>query len=628
MKRILLIIEISFLTSGGCLFGQVNFNIAINQVLAAGAAGIKLPDGTIVTADSIKRAGQFMGQFSGSSGPNLGGFFDNATADETIFSGSLTGNTMPLYHGSSVSTNFTRIHDPAPNPDGGNSNNCANFVGFWLHFDRPVTDTSGFLFVDIDNVVMANNNGSGEWCALVGFNGSSYQAYDPFFDTGTFLVSQNITVPSSWDSVVTDKIGVAAGNNMPVTLNGARVGTANGSASLDPDFTTTQVLFKSPSPTNVVTDIFIFWGVWANGTPFVQNSGFSPFVATLEPDFGDAPDTYLTTLASGGPSHGRTDSLTLGTIEDASAPDGTPSTLANAEIDDDGVVVTPIVNNGATTQILTYSLTTSFTNTTTRQANFVAWIDWNNNGVFDVSEAQTASSTATSGSITFTWTNVTLTGAAGIGNTYARIRNTTERVLSGADVGGAFKDGEVEDYFIPFAITLPLKLTSFTGKIENDHAVLKWKTNNEVNTRLFQVQSSGNGRDFSTMAEVNAFGNGDNAYSFHDNNIIQTLTYYRLRILDYDGKETFSNILHLRPSVTEMLIISPNPVTNILTVNVSGDFIEQLSVYTAGGQLVTRQRAANLNSITLDCSRITKGMYYLEVITKKGKKMVREFTKQ
>ena len=110
-------------------------------------------------------------------------------------------------------------------------------------------------------------------------------------------------------------------------------------------------------------------------------------------DFGDAPDTYGTTSANNngegfGASHTVVPELYLG----ANTPDSeidaqTPLDGTGDGADEDGISNFPELN----TSNDTYELTARVNNTTGREANVYAWIDFDRDGEFDEDERATVS---------------------------------------------------------------------------------------------------------------------------------------------------------------------------------------------------------------------------------------------
>lgn len=579
---------------------QTNYSFSVYGILNAMPTGLRLPNGTIVQAAKITTGIGAHDAASGTAGSatNMGGLF--------------AGNTLPGYVGDQTPTNFSIIETGNTNTvAGGNGNNCANSIGFRVYFDRPTIKIS-FLAVDIDG--NNTNPGNAEWVSSMAFNGDVFVPYTQTVAATTNLATINITTSNAWKTLVTNTVSAIAATNIPTTLSIQRA--AGG--GVNPNDVAGQVLFNPTVPTAAITNYFGLWGLWQTPSGVnVQTSGFSPIVVRVSPDFGDCPDSYKTLLASGGPSHGVVGTLSLGVLNETK-PDGQPSALANLDVDDDGVT-TPlpaIINTNALTQTITsYSITSTFTNNTNSIANYVAWIDWNNNGSFEASEAQVATSPAatTSGSVTFNWTNTQLTGASGIGNTYARIRVTTEPITT-SDVGGAFKDGEVEDYLVPFVVPLPLNLTDFNAKLENGHCQLSWQTATEKNTRYFDIEYSNNGSDFHKIDQIPAIGTGDNKYQYRDERPARNRNYYRLQMVDADGTAVYSKIISLVTEQGRTFTISgsPNPVDQILKLSIRSDDPLYLEIYNVLGKMVYSEKLQSADQTYLDCSRLITGTYYLK----------------
>ncbi|MHC0440177.1 Ig-like domain-containing protein, partial [Flavobacterium sp. 3-210] len=439
-KILLVFVTVFLITS---VSAQTNYSFSIADILSSMPNGKRMPDGTIVKAQLITTGGATHSTGtagSGTAGPDIGGLF--------------TGVTLPAYVGDRTPSNFTKIQMAnTQNADNGVGNNCSSSIGFRIYFSRPISSIN-FLALDIDGV-HGTPNGNAEWVAFFGYDGNTYVPYIISGPT-TQLTNQSINTSAaghSWRTLISNSIGATAAAALPNNMTIRRQTTNGGSGT--PDDLNHQVLFTPPSTTTKVTDFFLMTGIWSvTGQSNVQASGLSPIVITISSDFGDAPDSYKTLLASGGPSHGVVGTLILGD-NNYTEPDGSPSVLADASIDDDGIqTIPPLTNNGQL--ISSYTVATSYHNNTGLPANFAAWIDWNNDGIFQPEEGTTATTPAgtLSGSVNLTWNNVTLTNTSGHAKTYLRVRVTTE-VITTADSGGAFMDGEVEDYAIGLPAATP-----------------------------------------------------------------------------------------------------------------------------------------------------------------------------
>ena len=188
------------------------------------------------------------------------------------------------------------------------------------------------------------------------------------------------------------------------------------------------------------------------------------YAITINPiDLGDAPDTaagvgtgnYETLIANGGASHTIISTLKIGATTDtdsgllqdinASVDD---STNTGSVDDEDGVTLGTL-----TTASTTYTATVNVTNTTGSNTTLVGWVDFNKNGVFENTAAESqlvvVPNNAAPQDIVLNWSGF---AAPTAGNTYARFR-LSDGALTTSTPNGAVGNGEVEDYIIP--ITLP-----------------------------------------------------------------------------------------------------------------------------------------------------------------------------
>lgn len=170
-------------------------------------------------------------------------------------------------------------------------------------------------------------------------------------------------------------------------------------------------------------------------------------------DYGDAPDSYGTSIAAGGASHGYLAGLQLGQNLDVE-PDGIPSVNADSDDlnqnsnDEDGVAFnlpTSILFPGSETEF-DVTLSTG----TNSPARLNAWFDFNRNGVFtDPGEQVIVADRKGTGTYRY---KITVPDDAVPGLTYARFRYGYE-----GDIGptGPARAGEVEDYVVRILSNTP-----------------------------------------------------------------------------------------------------------------------------------------------------------------------------
>lgn len=152
------------------------------------------------------------------------------------------------------------------------------------------------------------------------------------------------------------------------------------------------------------------------------------------------------------------------------------------------------------------------------------------------------------------------------------------------------------DYVMPRM--LPVKLTSFNASLVNKKVALTWSTAQEKDASHFVIERSTNGIDFTDAGIIFTEGNSETSrsYSFKDpatasgNGIL----YYRLRMVDLDGKYEHSPIRLIKLGVSDgklELQAFPNPVTNELRITIPESWQGKqvvYEIYTNDGQLLKR----------------------------------------
>lgn len=159
---------------------------------------------------------------------------------------------------------------------------------------------------------------------------------------------------------------------------------------------------------------------------------------------------------------------------------------------------------------------------------------------------------------------------------------------------------------------LPLDLLSFDAKLVGKReAGLSWVTTREKDLANFEVESSADGQVFNKVGNVvakNAAGTHNYAFT---TNMPGKLGYFRLKMIDKDGKYRYSEIRTLK---TEELIITsyPNPVTNEMIVDLTGYPAGTIRIVDMqGGVLSTLRSVEGINRI--NTSKLASGMYILQV---------------
>ncbi|GGA89222.1 T9SS type A sorting domain-containing protein [Puia dinghuensis] len=111
--------------------------------------------------------------------------------------------------------------------------------------------------------------------------------------------------------------------------------------------------------------------------------------------------------------------------------------------------------------------------------------------------------------------------------------------------------------------TLPVTLTRWSvSALDNNQALLKWSTTDAVNFDHFVIQRSTDGSTFEDIHTVAAVPGDSTAqnYSYTDQDNWDGKLYYRLAMVDLDGKTAYSNIVSLSLQSAQSIRIYPTQV--------------------------------------------------------------------
>jgi hypothetical protein len=169
-------------------------------------------------------------------------------------------------------------------------------------------------------------------------------------------------------------------------------------------------------------------------------------------------------------------------------------------------------------------------------------------------------------------------------------------------------------------VTLPITLVSFNGHKEGKSVQLNWKTASEYNNDHFEIETSKDNNHFYKIGSVNSKGNSisEQLYSLMDNVPAKGVNYYRLKQVDIDARNTFSNTIAVTIDEKGNPVISyPNPTKDKLTVELSQP-AQSLTLQIVGldGRLVKQQVSGAVQRYeTIDTRDLSSGTYILRVQT-------------
>ncbi len=165
---------------------------------------------------------------------------------------------------------------------------------------------------------------------------------------------------------------------------------------------------------------------------------------------------------------------------------------------------------------------------------------------------------------------------------------------------------------------LPVTLIDFTAVKNNSTITLNWTASREANFRQYEVERSIDGISFNKIGTVQ--GQNLSNYNLSDKNLPDSRTaFYRLKMLDIDGKFTYSKTIFVRLSRNVHAInVYPNPAVNELTIALqrplkAGSSLKITDI--AGKEAINQTVNAAQSNIKLQVNQLPAGRYFISLLT-------------
>jgi photosystem II stability/assembly factor-like uncharacterized protein len=183
------------------------------------------------------------------------------------------------------------------------------------------------------------------------------------------------------------------------------------------------------------------------------------------------------------------------------------------------------------------------------------------------------------------------------GTTWGTAEAMATSVTAGANGSAIFGAGNGQTGFSQFILgfqsaVLGAELLQFSAAVRDQKVVdLTWVSANEENLAHYELQRSADGGTFLPLAELAAEGRSslNQDYEYLDEAPLRGRSFYRLRMIDHDGTESFSDVRSvLFQGFAERVNIFPNPLPTgeLLNIRTIDGGTYTLDLYTADGEQV------------------------------------------
>ncbi len=167
---------------------------------------------------------------------------------------------------------------------------------------------------------------------------------------------------------------------------------------------------------------------------------------------------------------------------------------------------------------------------------------------------------------------------------------------------------------------LPVQFINFDAKLNGSSVDLSWTVANEKDNNYFSVERGIDGTNFYSIGKVNSLGNTSSTrtYEYFDFNPIKGISYYRIKQVDLNGSETFSQVRTVRfDELMGWVTYYPNPTKNQVIFNLSKTNATdvEVNVTNALGQSVWygHLNPPTQREYTLEVSNWTRGIYFVNI---------------
>lgn len=163
---------------------------------------------------------------------------------------------------------------------------------------------------------------------------------------------------------------------------------------------------------------------------------------------------------------------------------------------------------------------------------------------------------------------------------------------------------------------VPVTITDFTGTGHKETVALKWYATYETNFKAYEIQRSTDGASFIEIGSVR--GQNLANYDFTDVHLpAGSILYYRLKMIDADGRFSYSKIVAVRLNNNfSNAVVYPNPATGNLSVKLT-EALSQNSTLTitdvSGRKLQQQAVTEGTLQVSIDVSRLPAGRYFIRI---------------
>lgn len=168
---------------------------------------------------------------------------------------------------------------------------------------------------------------------------------------------------------------------------------------------------------------------------------------------------------------------------------------------------------------------------------------------------------------------------------------------------------------------VPITLINLRATHKNGYNVISWETVNEINSFGFDVEFSTNGLTYSKVGTVLSMatnGSSNDKLSYQYNHLQQPKGFYRLKLMDKDGRYKYSSVLKLNDVVVLTAEVYPTITNSNVTVQITSEKNTTATIYVidVNGRILSSkltQVFAGTSTTNLSLQQYANGTYFIKV---------------
>jgi len=171
-----------------------------------------------------------------------------------------------------------------------------------------------------------------------------------------------------------------------------------------------------------------------------------------------------------------------------------------------------------------------------------------------------------------------------------------------------------------FMATLPATFLQFNAVYKNNTNIITWLTGQESNIAYYEIQRSSDGTSFAKIGSVSPNNNpGNNEYRYTDDQVLKGNSYYKILIVDKDGKKHASPVMQVyinagKLSLVKAFVRSSSQV--VVELQNNEPQMVQLELLNSMGMVISRESRkieTGSSSIYLTTPLLSNGVYHIKI---------------